>query len=138
MRRGPVEAQTSAGNTNKTLLGLIALVVVAVIVATMLLFEAVAPGYRQYTAQFAQAAALKVSNAVTIAGVPVGQVTNLKLAGNHVEARFRSRTTSSSAGLQGQHLDADHSRRSLPIVEPRRFGLRSEQYVRHGPTEGAL
>ena len=74
---------------NKTLLGLIALVVVAVIVATMLLFKAIAPGYRQYTAQFAQAAALKVGNAVTIAGVPVGQVTNLKLAGNHVEARFR-------------------------------------------------
>ena len=74
---------------NKTLLGLIALVVVAVIVATMLLYKAIAPGSRQYTAQFAQAAALKVGNAVTIAGVPVGQVTNLKLADNHVEARFR-------------------------------------------------
>jgi len=76
---------------NKTLLGLIALVVVTVIIATMLLFRALAPGYRQYTAQFAQAAAIKVGNAVTIAGVPVGQVTSLKLAGDHVETRFRVR-----------------------------------------------
>jgi len=76
---------------NKTLLGLIALVVTAVLIATMLLFKVLAPGYRQYTAQFAQAAALQVGNAVTIAGVSVGQVTGMKLAGNHVETRFRVR-----------------------------------------------
>lgn len=74
---------------NKTILGVIALVVVSVIVATMLLIKAIAPGYRTYTAQFAQAAALKVGNAVTIAGVPVGQVTSMKLAGNRIETRFR-------------------------------------------------
>lgn len=76
---------------NKTLLGLIALVVVTVLITTMLVFKALAPGYREYTAQFAQAAALKVGNAVTVAGVPVGQITGLKLAGDHVETSFRVR-----------------------------------------------
>ena len=48
VRRGPGRsANGHSREYNKTLLGLIALVVVAVIVATMLLFKAIASGYRQ-------------------------------------------------------------------------------------------
>jgi virulence factor Mce-like protein len=76
---------------NKTALGTTALVLVALIVAAMLVYKAASPGYRHYTAEFAQAAGLKDGNAVTIAGVPVGQVTSMKLVGDHVETGLRVR-----------------------------------------------
>ena len=46
-------------------------------------------GYRHYTAQFLQAAALQTGNPITIAGIPVGEVTSMKLAGDHVEAGLK-------------------------------------------------
>ncbi|HEX5145056.1 MAG TPA: MlaD family protein, partial [Mycobacterium sp.] len=70
---------------NKTVLGLIALVVVAALVATLLLFKAFSPGYKTYTAQFAQAAALQVGNQITVAGIEVGRVQAMRLAGDHVD-----------------------------------------------------
>jgi virulence factor Mce-like protein len=76
---------------NKTALGTTALVLVTLFVATLLIWKAVSPGYRHYTAEFAQAAGLKEGNAVTIAGVPVGQVTSMKLVGDHVETGLRVR-----------------------------------------------
>lgn len=46
-------------------------------------------GQRTYTADFAEAAGLKADEEVRIAGVKVGKVTGLELAGDHVKVTFR-------------------------------------------------
>lgn len=74
-----------------TLLGLIAVAVVAVVVGGVLISSALNIGHRRYTAEFAQAAALQPGNPVTIAGIEVGKVTSMKLAGDHVEAGLQVR-----------------------------------------------
>lgn len=84
-RRIPLEER------NKTWLGIIAVVVVAVVVGGLLLVKVANVGYRHYTAQFLQAAALRVGNPITIAGIPVGEVTSMELAGDHVEAGLKIR-----------------------------------------------
>ncbi|MET0897653.1 MAG: MlaD family protein [Mycobacterium sp.] len=76
---------------NRTWLGFIAIAVVAVLIGAMLLVKVAEVGYRDYSARFLQAAALRVGNPVTIAGIPVGEVTSLKLAGDHVEAGLKVR-----------------------------------------------
>lgn len=76
---------------NKTLLGLIAVVVVAALIGVLLAVKVANIGYRHYTAHFQQAAALRPGNPITIAGIPVGEVTSMKLAGNHVEAGLKVR-----------------------------------------------
>ncbi len=91
--RTPKVRKTPLEERNKTMLGLIGLTMIAVIIAGLLIFRVLAPGYREYKAELAQAAALQVGNAVTVAGVPVGEVTSMKLAGDHVEAEFRAKTS---------------------------------------------
>ena len=78
LRHRPLESY------NKTWLGVIALVTVAVVVAAALIVKALGVGYTRYTAEFAQAAALRTGNPVTIAGIEVGVVSDLTLAGDHV------------------------------------------------------
>jgi virulence factor Mce-like protein len=78
-------------NRNKTWLGIIAVTVVTVLIGAMLLIKVANVGYRHYTAQFLQAAALQVGNPITIAGIPVGEVTSMELAGDHVEAGLKVR-----------------------------------------------
>ena len=41
--------------------------------------------------EFLQAAALQPGNPITVAGIPVGEVTSMKLAGDHVEAGLKVR-----------------------------------------------
>ncbi|MFV8053962.1 MlaD family protein [Mycobacterium sp. 48b] len=84
-RRIPLEGR------NRTWLGIIAVAVVSALIATLLLIKVANIGYREYTAQFLQAAALRPGNPVTIAGIPVGEVMSMKLAGDHVEARLKVR-----------------------------------------------
>ncbi|MHC9290868.1 MCE family protein [Mycobacterium sp. LTG2003] len=84
-RRPPLE------NRNRTLLGIIAVAVVSVLVATLLLIKVANIGYREYTAHFLQAAALRPGNPITVAGIPVGEVMSMKLAGDHVEADLKVR-----------------------------------------------
>lgn len=76
---------------NKTWLGFVAVAVVAVLIGAMVTVHRLGVGYRHYTAEFAQAAALRVGNPITLAGIPVGTVTSMKLAGDHVEAGLRIR-----------------------------------------------
>jgi len=76
---------------NSTWLGFLAIAVVAALIGAMLLVKVAEVGYQQYTARFLQAAALRVGNPITIAGIPVGEVTSLKLAGDHVEAELKVR-----------------------------------------------
>jgi virulence factor Mce-like protein len=78
-------------NYSKPWLGVIAIGVVAVLVGAMLVVKLAGAGYRSYTAQFLQAAALQPGNPITIAGIQVGEVTDMTLAGDHVEAQLRIR-----------------------------------------------
>ncbi|MEB3020210.1 MCE family protein [[Mycobacterium] crassicus] len=71
---------------NTTWLGFGALAVVAVVVATALFVKMIGFGYTRYTAEFAQAAALAPGNPIVIAGIEVGRVTSMRLAGDRVEA----------------------------------------------------
>lgn len=72
-------------------LGFVSIAVVAVLIGAMLLFKAADVGYRTFTAQFLQAAALQKGNPVTVAGIPVGEVKNMELAGDHVVGTFTVR-----------------------------------------------
>ncbi|WP_319448685.1 MULTISPECIES: MlaD family protein [unclassified Mycobacterium] len=72
-------------------LGFGAIVVVAVLIAAMFTVKAADVGYRHYTAHFLQAAALKSGNPITVAGIPVGEVTSLALAGDHVDVGLKVR-----------------------------------------------
>ncbi|UJL29295.1 MCE family protein [Mycolicibacterium vanbaalenii] len=83
--RRPLESYHSAW------LGFAAVAVVAVLIGAMLLIKGADVGYRKYTAQFLQAAALQPGNPVTVAGIPVGEVTGMELAGDHVVADFTVR-----------------------------------------------
>jgi virulence factor Mce-like protein len=76
---------------SKPWLGAIAIAVIAVLVGAMLLVKLSGAGYRTYTAQFLQAAALQPGNPITIAGIQVGEVTGMELVGDRVEARLRVR-----------------------------------------------
>ncbi|MGY4711721.1 MCE family protein [Mycolicibacterium sp. CBM1] len=76
---------------NKTWLGFIAVAVVAVVIAAMVVVHTAGVGFRHYTAEFLQAAALRVGNPITVAGIPVGTISSMKLAGDHVEAGLKIR-----------------------------------------------
>ncbi|MGB8403908.1 MAG: MCE family protein [Mycobacterium sp.] len=75
---------------NKFWLGVIGLTVIVVLVAAVVLVSVLDLGKKQYTAEFAQAAAIKSGNAVTIAGIPVGEVQDVTLAGDHVVVTFKA------------------------------------------------
>ncbi|QLL05952.1 MlaD family protein [Mycobacterium vicinigordonae] len=83
IRRRPLESYS------KTWLGSIAVAVVAVLIGTMLAIHTFGAGYRHYTAEFLQAASLRPGNPITVAGIPVGEVTSMKLVGDHVEAGLK-------------------------------------------------
>ncbi|OBK14112.1 MlaD family protein [Mycobacterium asiaticum] len=85
LRKRPLESY------NKTWLGFSACAVVAVLIGAMLLVHALGAGYRHYTAEFLQAASLRPGNPITVAGIPVGEVTSMKLDGDHVEAGLKIR-----------------------------------------------
>jgi virulence factor Mce-like protein len=84
-RRRPLEAYS------KPWLGFAAIAVIAVLIGAMLLVKTAGVGYRNYTAQFLQAAALQPGNPIMIAGIQVGEVTSMELAGDRVEAGLRIR-----------------------------------------------
>lgn len=84
-RRRPLESR------NTVWLGFVAIAVVATLIGGLLLVKAADVGYRHYTAHFLQAAALRPGNPITIAGIPVGEVTSMTLAGDHVEAGLKVR-----------------------------------------------
>jgi len=74
---------------NRTMIGLVALAVLVALLAALLIITKVGPGYKRISADFIQAAALLPGNPVTVAGIPVGTVTGLKLNGDHVTVDMR-------------------------------------------------
>jgi virulence factor Mce-like protein len=73
---------------NKVWLGTIALVAIVAVVAAVLTIGALEPGKTRYTAEFAQAAQLRSGDRVTVAGISVGNVDALELAGDRVIVKF--------------------------------------------------
>ena len=69
---------------NKTTIGLVSLALITALLAGLVILTKVGPGYRRYSAEFIQGAALLPKNPVTVAGIPVGTVTGMRLAGDHV------------------------------------------------------
>lgn len=74
---------------SRTTIGLVSLAVIAVLLASLVILTKVGPGYRRVSADFIQAAALLPKNPVTVAGIPVGTVTGMKLKGDHVTVDMR-------------------------------------------------
>ncbi|GAB3216952.1 MCE family protein [Mycolicibacterium hippocampi] len=91
MAESKKKSRRSLEDRNKVGFGLLAIIVVSVLVGALLLVQAADVGYRHYTAQFLQAAALRPGNPVTVAGIPVGEVTSMELAGDHVKAGLKVR-----------------------------------------------
>lgn len=73
---------------NKTWLGAIALLVIGVLLAAAVSVGKLNIGKSRYLAEFAQAAQIKDGNQVTIAGIQVGTVDEVRLAGDHVVVAF--------------------------------------------------
>ena len=101
-----------------------------VVIGAMLLVKVADVGYRHYTAQFLQAAALKVGNPITIAGIPVGEVTSMELAGDHVEAGLKVRDdiplgAQSSASIKVTTILGF----PLPVVAAGGGGVRARQHL---------
>lgn len=69
---------------NRTAVGLVALAILVALMATLVIITRVGPGYRTVSADFVQAAALLPKNPVTVAGIPVGTVTGMRLNGDKV------------------------------------------------------
>lgn len=69
---------------NRTAVGLVALAILVAVMATLVIITKVGPGYKRVSADFIQAAALLPKNPVTVAGIPVGTVTGMKLNGDKV------------------------------------------------------
>lgn len=74
---------------NRTMIGLVALGVIAMLMAALVIITKVGPGYKRISADFIQAAALLPKNPVTVAGIPVGTVTGMRLNGDHVTVDMR-------------------------------------------------
>ena len=74
---------------NRTTIGLVALAVLAALMASLVIITKVGPGYQRISADFIQAAALLPKNPVTVAGIPVGTVTGMRLNGDHVTVDMR-------------------------------------------------
>ncbi|MFI0356230.1 MCE family protein [Actinomadura sp. 9N407] len=66
-----------------------AVIVVSLLLAMNLQSIPFVAGGKEHTAAFAEAAGLKADEEVRIAGVKVGQVTGMELAGDHVKVTFR-------------------------------------------------
>jgi phospholipid/cholesterol/gamma-HCH transport system substrate-binding protein len=81
--RRPVEEM------NRIRLAVTSLAVVVAVTVTTLMIGEIGPGKTQYEAEFVQAASLRSGDAVTVAGIQVGTVKGLRLAGDRVVVTFK-------------------------------------------------
>lgn len=77
---------------NKIWLGTIALAIAVVTVVGVVLVDRLALGQARYRAEFAQAAQIRPGDRVTVAGISVGTVAGLALAGDRVIVTLNART----------------------------------------------
>ena len=72
-------------------IGMIAIGLIVAVAGALLAVRASGVGYLRYTAEFAQAAQLRAGDNVTVAGVHVGEVDDVELAGNKIMVAMRVR-----------------------------------------------
>ncbi|MGB8406114.1 MAG: MlaD family protein [Mycobacterium sp.] len=72
-------------------LGTVGLLLIGVLLATVVIVSNLGVGTTKYRAFLAQAAGIAVGNQVTIAGIPVGVIKNVTLAGSRVAVTFTVR-----------------------------------------------
>lgn len=82
-RRAPLRRPT--GTDTSLRVGLTAVAVLVVVLTVTVVLNSLHLGARTYRADFAQAAGISAGDAVTWAGIPVGTVTEVRLAGDRVE-----------------------------------------------------
>ncbi|BBY55271.1 MCE family protein [Mycolicibacillus koreensis] len=92
---------------NQIWLGSVGLVVIAVVLAAVVLYGNLNVGTTRYHAEFAQAAQISKGNQVTVAGIQVGTVEGVRLAGDHVVVTFTARN--------GIHV-GQHSRAAIKLT----------------------
>ncbi|MFA4081380.1 MCE family protein [Mycobacteroides salmoniphilum] len=109
---------------NKIWLGTISLVVIAAIVVASGLIGRLALGQTAYRAEFAQAAQIRPGDQVTVAGISVGTVNDLKLAGDRVIVRFNVRND--------VHLGSD-TRAAIKLTT-----ILGSRYVQLSPAGGSV
>jgi len=76
---------------NTVWLGAVSLVVIGAVVGALLLVGSLNLGKTRYDAEFAQAAQINKGNQVTVAGIQIGTVDGVRLAGDHVVVAFHVR-----------------------------------------------
>lgn len=76
---------------HNTWLGVIALAVIGAVVTVLVLYGDLHVGSTRYEGEFAQAAQIKKGNQVTVAGIQVGSVDGVRLAGDRVVVGFTVR-----------------------------------------------
>lgn len=76
---------------SRVILGGMAILVISVSIGAALTVKSMGMGFTRYTAEFLQAASLAPGDYVSYAGIPVGNVTSVRLVGDHVEVRMRVR-----------------------------------------------
>ncbi|ORW18027.1 mammalian cell entry protein [Mycolicibacter nonchromogenicus] len=106
--RRPIEAY------NPVWVGTVSVAVMAVVVLALVGIGKLSVGRTTYQAQFAQAAQLRPGDQVTVAGIEVGTVKDVALAGNHVTVKF---TASKGIRLGG----ASHAAIKLTTLLGRRY-----------------
>jgi phospholipid/cholesterol/gamma-HCH transport system substrate-binding protein len=74
---------------SKTWIGCIAVAVIVAVVGAVLLIGRLSLGQTSYRGEFIQAAQLRPGDQVTVAGIPVGTVSSLALAGDRVVVSFK-------------------------------------------------
>lgn len=76
---------------HQTWLGVLALAVIGAVVAALVLYGGFHVGKTHFEGEFAQAAQIRKGNQVTVAGIPVGSVDSVQLAGDRVVVGFTVR-----------------------------------------------
>jgi phospholipid/cholesterol/gamma-HCH transport system substrate-binding protein len=76
---------------NKIWLGAVALTVIAVVLGAIMGIGHLSLGQTGYRGEFAQAAQISAGDPVTVAGISVGEVNGVALAGDHVTVTFKVR-----------------------------------------------
>lgn len=82
-RRGPADRRTDVDSSLR--IGIIAVATLVVALTVTVVLNSLPLGARTYHAEFAQAAGIGAGDAVTWAGIPVGTVSDTRLAGDRVE-----------------------------------------------------
>lgn len=88
MRTAPSAFKRPLESFSRPWLGVISILVITAVLLVTVVYSGLALGKHRYSGEFAQAAQIHSGDAVTIAGIKVGAVERVRLAGDHVVVGF--------------------------------------------------